>query len=332
MRPDQPKVAPPQPFPEIEPYAHGLLEVGDGQRIYWETSGNPDGKPALVVHGGPGGGGKRGARKTFDPAVYRIVLFDQRGSGESLPHASDPATDLAHNTTEHLIADMERLREHLGIEKWLLYGGSWGSTLILAYAQRYPARVSEIVLLGVTMTRPEETDWLYRGVARFRPEAWAAFRDALPESERDGNLVAAYSRWVKHPDPLERAAAAHAWCAWEDAVIAHETLGRPGQYSDKPDADLLAFVRICTHYFANDAWLPDGQLLRDAHRLAGIPGVLIHGRLDLGSPLYTAWQLAQAWPDAELHVIDESGHTGSPTMLATILDAVARFGLSAGRR
>ncbi|WP_240772271.1 prolyl aminopeptidase [Nocardia sp. CS682] len=315
-----------QPFPEIEPYAHGLLDVGDGNRIYWETSGNPDGKPALVVHGGPGSGGRRGSRKNFDPAIYRIVLFDQRGCGESLPHASDPAVDMAHNTTEHLIADMERLRVHLGIEKWLLYGGSWGSTLILAYAERFPERVSEIVLVGVTMTRPEETEWLYRGVARFLPGPWEAFRDALPESERDGNLVAAYSRLMSNPDPAARAAAARNWCAWEDAVIAHETLGNPGQYSNKPDAALLAFVRICTHYFANDAWLPDGQLLADAHKLAGIPGVLIHGRLDLGSPLQTAWQLAQAWPDAELHVIDESGHTGSPEMMTTILEAIARFG------
>ncbi|MFC9437412.1 prolyl aminopeptidase [Nocardia sp. NPDC057030] len=315
-----------QPFPEIEPYARGLLEVGDGNRIYWETSGNPEGKPALVVHGGPGSGGKRGARRNFDPAVYRIVLFDQRGCGESLPHASDPAVDMAHNTTEHLIEDMERLRGHLGIERWLLYGGSWGSTLILAYAERYPARVSEIVLVSVTMTRPEETDWLYRGVARFLPGPWETFRDGLPESERDGNLVAAYSRLMNHPDPDVRAAAARNWCAWEDAVIAHETLGRPGAYSDKPDDALLAFVRICTHYFANDAWIPDGRLLHEAHKLAGIPGVLIHGRLDLGTPLRNAWQLARAWPDARLHVIDESGHTGSPAMRATILDAIDRFG------
>ncbi|WP_280429767.1 prolyl aminopeptidase [Nocardia brasiliensis] len=315
----------PQPFPLIDPYAHGLLEVGDGNRIYWETSGNPAGKPVLVVHGGPGSGGKRGSRRNFDPSAYRIVLFDQRGCGESLPHAADPAVDLSVNTTDHLIADMERLREHLGIEQWLLYGGSWGSTLILAYAERYPARVSEIILVGVTMTRPEETDWLYRGVGRFLPGPWAAFRDALPAAERDGNLVAAYNRLLNDADPEVRAKAARDWCAWEDAVIAHENLGRPGQYSDKPDADLLAFVRICAHYFANDAWLPDGQLLRDAHALAGIPGVLIHGRLDLGTPLYTAWQLAQAWPDAELHVIDDSGHTGSPEMLRAILDAAARF-------
>ncbi|WP_330229869.1 prolyl aminopeptidase [Nocardia sp. NBC_00508] len=325
MSPPDPEPGAPQPFPDLEPYAHGLLDVGDGQRIYWETSGNPTGKPALVVHGGPGGGGRRGARKSFDPEIYRIVLFDQRGCGESLPHASDPTVGLADNTTDHLIADMERLREHLGIDRWLLFGGSWGSTLILAYAQRHPERVSEIVLVGVTMTRPEEIDWLYRGVARLLPEQWALFRAGVPLGDRDGDLVDAYRRLMESPDPATRALAARRWCTWEDAVIAHENLGSPGQYSAKPDAARLAFVRICTHYFANAAWLEDGQLLRDAHRLAGIPGVLIHGRLDLSGPLYTAWQLAEAWPDAELQVIEDSGHTGSPAMRTAVLQAIDRF-------
>ncbi|MET9086744.1 prolyl aminopeptidase [Streptomyces sp. NPDC004237] len=316
----------PEEFPPIEPYAHGLLDVGDGERIYWETSGTPDGKAALCVHGGPGSGGRRHARRQFDPEVYRIVLFDQRGCGESRPHASDPAVSLAHNTTDHLIADMERLREHLGIERWLLYGGSWGSTLILAYAERHPERVSGIVIAGVTMTRPEEIDWLYHGVGRLLPGPWEAFRDALPAADRTGNLVTAYDRLLNSPDEAVRVAAARAWTTWEDAVIAHEALGSPGAYSDRPDDSLMAFVRICAHYFAHDAWLEDGQLLRDAHRLAGIPGVLIHGRLDLGSPLKTAWELAKAWPDAELKVIDDSGHTGSPAMRRTILAAIARFG------
>ncbi|WP_432048446.1 prolyl aminopeptidase [Streptomyces asiaticus] len=319
-----------EPFPPVEPYAHGLLDVGDGNRIYWETSGNPRGKAALCVHGGPGSGGRRGARGMFDPEVFRIVLFDQRGCGESLPHASDPSVSLDHNTTDHLIADMERLREHLGIDRWLLYGGSWGSTLILAYAERHPERVSEIVIAGVTMTRPEETDWLYGGVGRLLPGAWEAFRDAVPEAEaeavRGGDLVAAYNRLVNSPDEAVRGKAARAWCAWEDAVIAHEALGSPGYYSDKTDDALMAFVRICAHYFAHDAWLEDGQLLRDAHRLSGIPAVLIHGRLDLGSPLKTAWELAKAWPDAELKVIGDSGHTGSPTMRGAVLDAIAGFG------
>ncbi|MER6220855.1 prolyl aminopeptidase [Streptomyces sp900105755] len=316
----------PEDFPPIEPYARGLLDAGDGQQVYWETSGNPAGKAALCVHGGPGSGGRRHSRRLFDPGVYRIVLFDQRGSGESRPHASDPSVGLAHNTTDHLIADMERLREHLGVERWLLYGGSWGSTLILAYAERHPERVSEIVIAGVTMTRPEETDWLYRGVGRLLPGPWEAFRDHLPPADRDGSLVAAYNRLLNGPDAVVRARAARAWVTWEDAVIAHEVLGSPGAYSDRPDDGLMAFVRICAYYFAHDAWLEDGRLLRDAHRLAGIPGVLIHGRLDIGSPLKTAWELAKAWPDAELQVIDDAGHTGSPAMHRAVLTAIARFG------
>ncbi|MEU6586823.1 prolyl aminopeptidase [Nocardia sp. NPDC046763] len=314
-----------QPFPEIEPYASGLLDVGDDNQIYWETSGNPHGRPVLVVHGGPGGGGRRGARKTFDPDLFRIVLFDQRGCGESVPHASDPEVDMAYNTTEHLLADMELLREHLGIERWVLYGGSWACTLILAYAQRHPDRVIGIVLVGVTMTRPREIDWLYHGLRLLLPIEWDRFRSGAPAAYRDGNLVEGYRQLMEHPDPAVREQAAQQWCVWEDAVIAHETLGAPGQYSAKLDSAQLAFVRICTHYFAHAAWLGDGQLLRDAHRLAGIPGVLIHGRLDLSAPLLTAWELTQAWPEAELRIIDDSGHTGSPAMATSIYDAVARF-------
>ncbi|WP_329485921.1 prolyl aminopeptidase [Kitasatospora sp. NBC_01246] len=315
----------PELYPIGKPYAQGLLEVGDGQRIYWEASGNPAGKPAVVVHGGPGSGHSPKNRRCFDPERYHLVLFDQRGCGRSLPHAADPTTGLEHNTTAHLIADMERLREHLGIEKWLLYGGSWGSTLILAYAQTHPERVSEIVICGVTMTRPEETDWLYRGVGRLLPGPWEAFRDGLPPAERDGDLVAAYSRLLNSPDEAVRRKAARDWATWEDAVIAHESLGKPNAYSDRPDDALMAFTRITAHYFAHDAFLEDGRLLRDAGRLAGIPGVLIHGRLDLGSPLKTAWELAKAWPDAELTVIQDSGHTGSPAMGEAVFAAIERF-------
>ncbi|MFI5714761.1 prolyl aminopeptidase [Nocardia sp. NPDC051750] len=315
----------PRPFPAIDPHESGLLDVGDGNRIYWETSGNPHGRPALVVHGGPGGGGQRGARRTFDPEAFRIVLFDQRGCGESRPHAADPSVEMAHNTTEHLLADMELLREHLGIERWLLYGGSWGSTLILAYAQRHPERVAGIVLVGVTMTRPQEIDWLYHGLRLLLPVEWERFRSGVPAAEQDGNLVESYRRLMEHHDPAVRATAEHNWCAWEDAAIAHENLGAPGQYSAIQDADRSAFVRICTHYFAHAAWLETGQLLRNAHRLAGIPGILIHGRLDLSAPLRTAWELARAWPDAELQVIDDSGHTGGPAMKTAVLEAVARF-------
>lgn len=312
-------------FPPIEPSEHGLLDVGDGNRVYWEASGNPDGKPALVVHGGPGSGSSPDGRRSFDPDRFRVVLSDQRGCGRSAPHASDPATDLSANTTHHLVADMERLREHLGIERWLLVGGSWGSTLTLAYAERHPERVSEIVLVGVTTSRRSEIDWLYRGVGRFLPEAWERFRDGVPEAERDGDLPAAYARLLESPDPGVRARAAADWVAWEDAVVSHETAGDPTAYSARQDDARLAFVRICAHYFSHGAWLEEGALLRDAGRLAGIPGILIHGRLDLGAPLGTAWELARAWPDAELVVVDEAGHTGTPSLRRAVLDAVARF-------
>ncbi|EHB55132.1 Prolyl aminopeptidase [Mycolicibacterium rhodesiae JS60] len=232
---------------------------------------------------------------------------------------------MAHNTTEHLLADMEALREHLGIDRWLLYGGSWASTLILAYAQRHPSKVTGIILVGVTTTSPREIDWLYHGLRLLLPIEWERFRAGVPATDRDGNLVEAYRRLMESPDLAVRARAANEWCAWEDAAIAHESLGSPGQYGDKPDRAKLAFVRICTRYFAHGAWLEDRQLLRDAHRLKGIPGILIHGRLDLSAPLLTAWELAQAWPDAELRIIEDSGHTGSPSMKAAVLDAIARF-------
>jgi len=308
-------------YPPIEPYDSGLLDVGEGNQVFWEACGNPAGKPALVVHGGPGSGAGLGSRRLFDPDRYRIVLFDQRGCGRSLPHASDQATDMSVNTTHHLIADLERLREHLDIPRWLLYGGSWGSTLILAYAERHPERVSEIVIAGVTMTRPAEIDWLYRGVGRFLPEQWERFRDAAGSDD----VVPAYARLLENPDPVVRERAAADWVGWEDAVISHESGGHPGAYSARVDEARLAFVRICTHYFAHDAWLEDGELLRNAPLLTGIPGVLIHGRLDLGSPLMTAWELARAWPGAELVVIDDAGHTGGDTTRSAVLAATERF-------
>lgn len=314
-----------QSFPESQVYDHGLLDVGEGNSIYWEVRGNPDGRPALVVHGGPGSGRPRGAHNGFHPDVFRVVLFDQRGCGDSVPSAADTATDMAHNTIEHLLTDMEALRQHLGFDRWLLYGGSWASTLILAYAERHPERVIGIVLVGVTMTRPQEIDWLYHGLRLLLPIEWERFRAGVPDQDRDGSLVEAYQRLMESPDPAVREQAARDWCAWEDAVIAHEHLGNPGQYSAKPAAAKLTFVRICTHYFAHRAWLQEGQLLRDAHRLKGIPGVLIHGRLDLSGPLLTAWELAQAWPDAELIIIEDSGHTGSPAMQTAVLDAIAKF-------
>jgi proline iminopeptidase len=310
-------------YPATRPYAHGMLEVGDGNQVYWETCGNPAGKPAVIVHGGPGSGCSPGQGRTFDPDRYRLVLFDQRGCGRSTPHASDPATSMRHNTTDHLVADMERLREHLGIDRWLLHGYSWGSTLSLAYAQRHPERVTEIVISAVTTTRRAEIDWLYRGVGRFFPEQWERFLAGAPGTPPDGDIVAAYARLAEDQDAAVREKATVDWCAWEDAVLSGET--SRAVYAARPAAAKLALVRICSRYFANGAWLEDGILLREAHRLAGIPGVLIHGRLDLGGPLDTAWQLARAWPDAELTVIEDAGHLSNEVSLNHVLNALNRF-------
>ncbi len=307
----------------IEPYETGMLDTGDGNLVYWETCGNPHGIPALIVHGGPGSGCSLGARNAFDPALFRIILFDQRNCGRSTPHASDLVADMGLNTTDHLIRDMEQLREHLGVEKWLLRGSSWGVTLSLAYAERYPDRVHGMLMLSVTSTRPAEIDWLYRGAGRIFPEAWARFRDHVgaddyrspidsePPIER---LLLEYSRRMEDPDPAVRTAAAAAWVTWEDAVISMESNGSPGAYSNRPDDSKLALVRICSHYFCHDAFLEDGVLIREAGKLAGIPGVLIHGRNDLGGPLVTPWELAAAWPGVELVVLEDSGHTGSSSM------------------
>ena len=319
-------------YPPIEPYDHGMLDVGDGNLIHWEVCGNPQGKPALVVHGGPGSGRGPRTRRFFDPERYRVVLFDQRNCGRSTPHASDPTTDLRHNTTSHLIADMERLRTRLGIERWLLYGGSWGSTLILAYAETHPERVSEIVIAGVTTTRRTETDWLYRGSGQIFPEEWERFRAGVPESEPDVDpddpcaLPAAYSRLMESPDPAVRERATADWCAWEDAVLSMEPNGSPHPFGERPPADQQALVRICAHYFSHGAWLEEGALLRDAGRLDGIPGVLIHGRFDLSTPLGTAWELARAWPDARLIIIEDAGHKGSDTQQREVRAALDAFG------
>lgn len=312
-------------YPPAESYTHGLLPVRDGNQLYWEECGNPRGKPALVLHGGPGSGCTPGMRRFFDPARYRVILFDQRNCGRSTPHASDPATSLAANTTPHLLADIEQLRTTLGIDRWLVFGMSWGSTLALAYAESHPGQVSEIVLAAVTTTRPEETDWLYRGAGRFFPEAWERFRDGVPPAERDGDLVEAYARLLEHHDPAIREKAAADWCAWEDAVVATNPGGAPNpRYADPRFR--MAFARIVTHYFRHNAWLEDGQLLREAGRLSGIPGVLIHGRLDISSPLSTAWRLAQAWPGSELVIVEHSGHSSAePGMAGAIVAATDRF-------
>lgn len=309
-------------YPDTEPYDHGLLDVGDGHRIHWEVRGNPDGKVAVILHGGPGGGARPGHARIFDPAAYRIVQFDQRGCGRSTPHAGDLSTDLSTNTTHHLIADIEQLREHLGIDRWLVWGGSWGVTLGLAYAQQYPGRVSEMVLVSVTMTRAQDVRWLAHETGRFFPEQWARFRAGAPDGERD-DLVAAYDRLMNHTSDAEvRTKAALDWCDWEDAILSLE-----GPYTGSRTESLhntICFARLVTHYFSHAAWLGEDQLLRDAGRLAGIPGVLIHGNFDLSGPADVAWLLAQAWPGAELHLV-RTGHSGGDEMSTRMFEACERF-------
>jgi proline iminopeptidase len=312
-------------YPAIEPYEQGLLDVGDGNRIHWETSGNPAGKPALVVHGGPGSGSKPGPRRSFDPERYRIIQFDQRGCGRSRPSAADPATDMSVNTTHHLIADMERLREHLSVERWLLFGASWGSTLSLAYAEQYPDRVSEIMLVAVTTGRHSEIDWLYHGVGMFFPEAWERFRDGASMWNRGGDLVTAYARLMDSADLGVRVSAAQAWCAWEDTVLSQEEYGAANPYSDQPDEARIAFVRICTHYFSHRCWMEDNQVFRDVARLAHIPGVLLHGRLDMSGPAVHAWELSKAWPQSRLTIFGGSGHKGNEAMGSALISATDQF-------
>jgi len=313
-------------YPPVDPHRTGMLDVGDGNEIYWESCGNPDGKPALVLHGGPGSGCTTGMRRLFDPRAYRIVLVDQRGAGRSTPHAGDHSTDLSANTTAHLIGDLERLRQHLEIDRWLVYGRSWGTTLGLAYAQCHPERVSEMILAAVCLTRRSDIDWLYHGLGRYFPAEWERFRDGVPPADRDGDLVDAYARLLSHADAGVRQAAARAWCDWEDAIVALESGGVPNpRYADARFR--MGFARIVTHYFRHGAWLTEDQLLSRADLLAAIPGVLIHGRMDLGGPLQAAWELARAWPASELVVLDDAGHT-SDALGACVVSATDRFGVS----
>ena len=313
-------------YPEIEPFAHGMLDVDDGHQIYWEMCGNPQGKPALVVHGGPGSGCTPWYRTLFDPDAYRVVLFDQRNCGRSIPHASLPGVDLSANTTEYLIEDMERLRRHLNNERWLLFGGSWGSTLALAYAERYPERVAEIVLFGVTTGRHAEMDWLFRGgVSIFFPEQWDRLRAALPASERGADVVAAYHRLLTNPDANVCQSAANAWCLWESATLDWPPSDElSGRFADPAFA--LAFARIVTHYISHNAWLEDGSLLRDAGALANIPGVLINGRFDFQAPIANAWELRRVWPRAVLVIVDHAGHAANASGVSSeIVRALDRF-------
>jgi proline iminopeptidase len=302
-----------------------MLDVGGGDRVYWEVCGNPDGKPAVVVHGGPGSGCSPWWRTLFDPSAYRIVLLDQRNCGRSTPHASAPDTDLARNTTANLVGDIELLRRHLEIDRWLVLGGSWGSTLALAYVESHPDRVSELVLFGVTTGRHSEIDWTFRGgIAALFPEQWDRLLAALPAADRNGDVVAAYHRLLNDPDPAVCRRAAHDWCLWESATPDWPPSDELAERFEDP-AYALAFARIVTHYVRHGAFLEDGALLRNADVLADIPGILVNGRFDLQAPLGNAWALKRAWPRAELIVVDDAGHGASAGIDRELRRATDRF-------
>lgn len=307
-------------YPAIEPYETGMLDVGDGHVLYYERVGTRGAKPAVFLHGGPGGGISSDHRRLFDPARYDVLLFDQRGCGKSTPHAS-----LEANTTWHLVADIERLRATIGVDRWLVFGGSWGSTLALAYAQSHPQRVSELVLRGVYTVSQAELDWYYQfGVSEMFPEKWARFQAPVPEAER-GNMMAAYRKLLTGADRDKQIEAARAWSVWEAETI---TLLPDPDISAKHDEGhfALAFARIENHYFTHRGWLEDGQLLRDARKLAGIPGVIVHGRYDVVTPAKIAVDLARAWPEADLRIVADAGHAMTETgIVHELVTATKRF-------
>jgi proline iminopeptidase len=289
-------------FPEIEPYANGMLAVDARHTLYWETCGNPRGVPIVFLHGGPGSGCLPHHRRFFDPSFWRIVLFDQRGAGRSVPLA-----EIADNTTPHLVADIERLRIHLGVDRWLVFGGSWGSTLALAYAQAYPQRCLGLVLRGIFLARPAELDWFMRGMRQVFPEAWRAFANFLPESERS-DLLGNYYRRLTHPDPAIHHAAARAWDTYESAC---STLLPPSEPTPRfeTDTSALAIARIEAHYFVHRAFLTNDQLLRNLGRIRHLPCAIVQGRYDIVCPMVSADALARAWPEAQFIVVPDAGHS-----------------------
>ena len=308
-------------YPAIEPYSTGFLPVSELHQMYYEECGNPQGKPVVFLHGGPGAGCSPKARQFFDPAVYRIVLFDQRGCGRSKPHA-----ELTDNSTWHLVADIEQLREHLGIARWQVFGGSWGSTLALAYAQTHPTRVSELVLRGIFMLRRWELEWFYqKGCDALFPDAWDDYLKAIPQAEQ-GDLISAYHRRLTSPDEATRLAAARAWSVWEGATSF--LFQDPGHIaSSSEDLFALAFARIECHYFVNAGFFDvDGQLLRDVHRLRDIPAVIVQGRYDVVCPPRSAWDLHRAWPQADLRIVPDAGHSAfEPGITHELIVATDRF-------
>jgi proline iminopeptidase len=290
-------------YPAIEPYNVLRLKVSDLHELHVEESGNPVGKPAIFLHGGPGGGTSPKHRRYFDPSKYRIILFDQRGCGASTPYA-----EVRENTTWDLVADIERIREYLGIDRWMVFGGSWGATLGLAYAEKHPQCVTELILRGIFLLRQREVDWLYQeGASRIFPDAWEPYRDAIPEAER-GDFMGAYAKRLLSEDPAVNLPAAKAWSIWEGATS--KLIPDPdfiASYGD--EATTLAFARIECHYFLNKGWFDEAQLLRDAPRLDGIPGAIIQGRYDMVCPIESAWALSKAWPEADLIIVPDAGHS-----------------------
>lgn len=309
-----------QLYPPIEPYTHGFLDTGDGHSVYWEACGNPNGKPAVFLHGGPGGGCNPEQRRYFDPERYNLVLFDQRGCGRSTPHAS-----LENNTTWHLVADIEALRERLGADRWLVFGGSWGSALALAYAETHPERVSGLILRGIFTLRRAELRWYYQdGASWLFPDYWEDFLAPIPEGERD-DLLHAYHDRLTHPETAVQIAAAKAWSVWEGRTI---TLLPNDSYStDFAEDDFaLAFARIENHYFVNGGFFDEGQLIRDAGRLKDIPGRIIQGRYDAATPIRTAYELSKAWPEAEFLIVADAGHAFSePGIRSALIAATDDF-------
>jgi proline iminopeptidase len=314
------------PHPAIEPYAAGVLDVADGHAIAWELSGNPRGRPAVVLHGGPGGGRTPDHRRLFDPARYSVLLFDQRGCGGSRPHAS-----LNANTTAHLVADVERLRQMVGVEQWLILGGSWGCALALAYAQTHPERVSALVLRGVFTGRRCEVAWLVGGgAARLFPDHWEHVVALVPDDRR-GDVLGAYRALLASPHREVRLVAARRWCRWERAISLLSPVEPTGPDAVDEDA-ALALAEISVHYFAHGCFLRDGQLLADAGRLAGIPGILVQGRYDAVTPPRTAFDLHRAWPGSELVIVSDAGHASSePGLSHYLLAATDRLAESTTR-
>jgi proline iminopeptidase len=308
-------------YPPIEPFDTGYLAVGDGHEVYYEQSGNREGKPALFVHGGPGGGGDVNARRFFDPKRYRIVVFDQRGSGRSRPHAS-----LEANTTWHLVADMERLRNHLQLPRWLVFGGSWGSTLALAYAETHPQAVSELVLRGIFLLRQVELQWFYQsGASLLFPDQWEKYVAPIPRAERH-DLLGAFHRRLLSRDPAVGRGAARAGGGWGGATSSLLANAKREEQFGAPEF-ALALARIEAHYFVNRGFFEhENQLLDGAERLRGIPGVIVHGRYDVVCPIDTAFELHKRWPEADFRIVPDAGHSAyEPGITSELVAATDRF-------